>query len=145
MIQLFKFMTRVSKLAVAAGFAIAAATAYAQNSIEAVNVSAQQGGSTLVKITLKGAPASTPASFVVNNPPRIAFDFPGTTNGSGKTTHEIGEGDVARARRPNHMHHRIQRGGGDRQFGAGIEMTQAAAQRAAIARLLMAHVGHGFG
>ena len=96
MIQLFKFMTRVSKLAVAAGFAIAAATAYAQNSIEAVNVSAQQGGSTLVKITLKGAPASTPASFVVNNPPRIAFDFPATTNGSGKTTHEIGEGDVRR-------------------------------------------------
>jgi type IV pilus assembly protein PilQ len=96
MIQLFKFMTRVSKLAAAAGFAIATATAYAQNSIEAVNVSAQQGGSTLVKITLKGAPATTPASFVVNNPPRIAFDFPGTTNGSGKTTHEIGEGDVRR-------------------------------------------------
>jgi type IV pilus assembly protein PilQ len=96
MTQLFKFMIRVSKLAVAAGFTIAAATAYAQNSIEAVNVSAQQGGSTLVKITLKGAPASTPASFVVNNPPRIAFDFPATTNGSGKTTHEIGEGDVRR-------------------------------------------------
>jgi type IV pilus assembly protein PilQ len=89
-------MTHVSKLAAAAGFAIATATAYAQNSIEAVNVSAQQGGSTLVKITLKGAPATTPASFVVNNPPRIAFDFPGTTNGSGKTTHEIGEGDVRR-------------------------------------------------
>jgi type IV pilus assembly protein PilQ len=77
-------------------FAIATTSAYAQNSIEAVNVSAQQGGSTLVKITLKGTPAATPASFVVNNPPRIAFDFPGTTNGSGKTTHEIGEGDVRR-------------------------------------------------
>lgn len=96
MIRFFKLMTHVSKLAVTAGFAIAAATAYAQNSIEAVNVSAQQGGSTLVKITLKGAPAGTPASFVVNNPPRIAFDFPLTTNGSGKTTHEIGEGDVRR-------------------------------------------------
>lgn len=96
MIRFFKLMTRVSKLVVTAGFAIAAATAYAQNSIEAVNVSAQQGGSTLVKITLKGAPTGTPASFVVNNPPRIAFDFPGTTNGSGKTTHEIGEGDVRR-------------------------------------------------
>ena len=66
MIQLFKFMTRVSKLAVAAGFAIAAATAYAQNSIEAVNVSAQQGGSTLVKITLKGAPASTFSSSFIH-------------------------------------------------------------------------------
>jgi type IV pilus assembly protein PilQ len=96
MIRFFKFVACVSKLAVTAGFAVAVSTAYAQNSIETVNVSAQQGGSTLVKITLKGAPAGTPASFVVNNPPRIAFDFPGTTNGSGKTTHEIGEGDVRR-------------------------------------------------
>jgi len=96
MIRFFKSMTRMSKLLASACFAIATTSAYAQNSIEAVNVSAQQGGSTLVKITLKGTPAATPASFVVNNPPRIAFDFPGTTNGSGKTTHEIGEGDVRR-------------------------------------------------
>lgn len=96
MIRFFKLMTRVSSLVAAAVLAFATSTAYAQNSIEAVNVSAQQGGSTLVKITLKGAPTGTPASFVVNNPPRIAFDFPETTNGSGKTTHEIGEGDVRR-------------------------------------------------
>jgi type IV pilus assembly protein PilQ len=96
MIRFFKFVACVSKLAATAGFAVAVSTAYAQNSIESVNVSAQQGGSTLVKITLKGVPTGTPASFVVNNPPRIAFDFPGTTNGSGKTTHEIGEGDVRR-------------------------------------------------
>ena len=96
MIRFFKFVACVSKLAATTGFAFAVSTAFAQNSIETVNVSAQQGGSTLVKITLKGAPAGTPASFVVNNPPRIAFDFPGTTNGSGKTTHEIGEGDVRR-------------------------------------------------
>ncbi len=96
MIRFFKFMTRVSKILATTGVVIAASATYAQNSIEAVNVSAQQGGATLVKITLKGTPAATPASFVVNNPPRIAFDFPGTTNGSGKTTHEIGEGDVRR-------------------------------------------------
>ena len=96
MIRFFKFVACVSKLAATAGFAVAVSTAYAQNSIESVNVSAQQGGSTLVKITLKGVPTGTPASFVVNNPPRIAFDFPGTTNGSGKTTHEVGEGDVRR-------------------------------------------------
>jgi type IV pilus assembly protein PilQ len=96
MIGIFKFMTRVSGMVAIAGLALAASTAHAQNSIESVNVSAQQGGSTVVKITMKGAPAATPASFVVNNPPRIAFDFPGTTNGSGKNTHEIGEGDVRR-------------------------------------------------
>lgn len=94
--KLSRFMTRVSSIVAAAGIALATTMAYAQNSIEAVNVSAQQGGSTLVRITLKGAPAGTPASFVVNNPPRIAFDFPETTNASGKTTHEIGEGDVRR-------------------------------------------------
>lgn len=96
MIRFFKLMTRVSGLAAIAGFALMATTAYAQNSIESVNVSGQQGGSTLVKITLKSAPADAPASFAVNSPPRIAFDFPNTSNGSGKTVQEVGEGDVRR-------------------------------------------------
>ncbi len=96
MIQLIKFMTRLSGLVTVAGFALMATTGYAQNSIEAVNVSGQQGGTTLVKITLKSAPSATPASFAVNNPPRIAFDFPNTTNGSGKSVQEVGEGDVRR-------------------------------------------------
>lgn len=96
MIRFFKFMTRVSGLVTVATFALMATTALAQNSIESVNVSGQQGGATLVKITLKNPPAATPASFAVNNPPRIAFDFPGTTNGSGKNVQEVGEGDVRR-------------------------------------------------
>ncbi len=96
MIRFFKLMTRVSGLVAATGFALMATTTHAQNSIETVNVSGQQGGVTLVKITLKSAPAATPASFAVNNPPRIAFDFPNTTNGSGKNVQEVGEGDVRR-------------------------------------------------
>ncbi len=96
MIRFFKFMTRVSGLVTAAGFALMTTTALAQNSIESVNVSGQQGGTTLVKVTLKNPPGATPASFAVNNPPRIAFDFPGTTNGSGKNVQEVGEGDVRR-------------------------------------------------
>jgi len=96
MIRFFKLMTRVSGLIAATVFALVAATAHAQNSIETINVSGQQGGVTLVKITLKSAPAATPASFSVNNPPRIAFDFPNTTNGSGKNVQEVGEGDVRR-------------------------------------------------
>lgn len=96
MIRFFKLMTRVSGLLAATGFALMATTVHAQNSIEAINVSGQQGGTTLVKITLKSAPAATPASFSVNNPPRIAFDFPNTTNGSGKNVQEVGEGDVRR-------------------------------------------------
>jgi len=94
--RFFKFMTHVSGLAAMTVFAMTATLAHAQNSIESVNISGQQGGTTLVKITLKNTPAATPASFAVNNPPRIAFDFPDTVNGSGKTVQEVGEGDVRR-------------------------------------------------
>jgi len=94
--RFFKFMTHVSGLATMTVFAMAATLAHAQNSIESVNISGQQGGTTLVKITLKNTPATTPASFAVNNPPRIAFDFPDTVNGSGKNVQEVGEGDVRR-------------------------------------------------
>ncbi len=93
MIRFFRSMKHVSVLLFAAGFAMAA---HAQNSIESVNVSGQQGGTTVIKVMLKSAPAATPASFAVNSPPRIAFDFPNTTNGSGKNVQEIGEGDVRR-------------------------------------------------
>jgi type IV pilus assembly protein PilQ len=89
-------MMRASTLVTAAGFALMATSTHAQNSIESVSVSGQQGGTTLVKIMLKNAPPAVPASFAVNNPPRVAFDFPDTTNGSGKTVQEVGEGDVRR-------------------------------------------------
>jgi hypothetical protein len=97
MIRFFRFMKHVSGLLLAAGVAVSATTAYAQNnSIESVNVSGQQGGATLIRVALKNAPTATPASFAVNSPPRIAFDFPNTTNGSGKNVQEVGEGDVRR-------------------------------------------------
>lgn len=96
MTRFFKLAKRMFGLLTAAGFALAATSGYAQNSIESINVSGQQGSSTVVKITLKSALAAVPASFAVNNPPRIAFDFPNTTNGMGKTVQEIGEGDVRR-------------------------------------------------
>lgn len=89
------FASFISSATIALFALVSSASAHAQNSIEAVNVTAQ-GGSTLVKITLKGSPPSAPASFVVNNPPRIAFDFPNTTNASGKTVHDVGDGDVRR-------------------------------------------------
>lgn len=63
------------------------------NSIEAVNV-AQQGGDVAVKIDLKEALSSPPAGFSVANPAKVAFDFPGTVNGLGKTTQVVNEGDL---------------------------------------------------
>jgi type IV pilus assembly protein PilQ len=74
-----------------AGFA---PSAYAQsNSIDGFNVS-QQGGRIVVRITLKEALKTPPASFTVANPARIAFDFPDTTNALGRNAQNIGESDL---------------------------------------------------
>src|SRR5690242_20123698 len=69
-------------------------SAYAQNSIESVNVSTQSGGNLVVRVTLKDAMAAPPAGFTVNNPPRIAFDFPNTSNASGRNVQEHTSGDL---------------------------------------------------
>jgi type IV pilus assembly protein PilQ len=76
---------------------LAFAPAYAQsNAIESVNVSPQSGGRVLIRVTLKQPPTNPPAGFTVNNPPRIALDFPATANAMGKNVHEISEGDLRR-------------------------------------------------
>jgi type IV pilus assembly protein PilQ len=76
---------------------LAFAPAYAQsNAIESVNVSPQSGGRVLIRVTLRQPPANPPAGFTVNNPPRIALDFPATANAMGKNVHEVSEGDLRR-------------------------------------------------
>ena len=70
------------------------ASAQSANSIEAINVSSQQGGKIIVRVTLKNAPANPPAGFTINNPPRIAFDFPNTSNALGRSQQDINEGDL---------------------------------------------------
>jgi type IV pilus assembly protein PilQ len=67
--------------------------ANAQNSIEAINV-AQQGAEIAVKIDLKEALSAPPPGFAVSNPAKIAFDFSGTTNGYGKNSQVLNEGDL---------------------------------------------------
>jgi type IV pilus assembly protein PilQ len=64
------------------------------NAIEAINVSPVAGGKTVVKVTLKEAPAAAPAGFTINNPPRIAFDFANTSSALGRSTQEVGEGEL---------------------------------------------------
>ncbi len=83
-------------LSVAATFSVHAQTPAPApaNSIDAINVSAQEGGTVVVRITLKQALANPPAGFTINNPPRIAFDFPSTGNALGKNTQEVGNGDL---------------------------------------------------
>jgi type IV pilus assembly protein PilQ len=71
----------------AAGFS----AAYAQNVIEDLSVNKAAGGRTVVTMTLKEAPAGTPAAFSIVSPPRIAIDFANTTNALGRTLQEVNE------------------------------------------------------
>src|SRR4051812_8954069 len=70
-----------------------AGLALAQNSIESFDVT-QQGGKVVVRITTKEALRSVPPNFTVASPARIAFDFPNTVNALGRSTQEIGQGEL---------------------------------------------------
>jgi len=68
--------------------AIAAETneAAADNAIETVEWSSAQNGKVVVRIGLRQALPSIPAGFAINNPPRIALDFPTTANKLGQNS-----------------------------------------------------------
>ena len=68
--------------------------AFAQsNSIESFDVSPQDG-KVVVKIVTTQPLGSVPPNFTVANPARIAFDFAGTQNALGRTSQDIGQGDL---------------------------------------------------
>ena len=69
----------------------------AQNSITALGVSSAGGGATVIKVELSQPLANPPAAFTINTPPRIAFDFPNTANGLGKSVQDFTEGDLRSA------------------------------------------------
>jgi type IV pilus assembly protein PilQ len=77
----------------AAGFAWIGAAFAQANSIESFDV-AQQGGSTVVRITTREPLKSPPPSFTVANPARIVFDFAGTSNALGRNAQEVSQGDL---------------------------------------------------
>jgi len=64
-----------------------------QNAVESVVVN-QQGQNVVAKIKLKSALAKIPPDFKITNPSRIVLDFEATGNDTGKTTQEVGIGDV---------------------------------------------------
>ncbi len=67
--------------------------AFAQNSIEAFNVT-QQGGKVVIRVQTKEPLKAVPANFTVASPARIAFDFPNTTNALGRNSQEVSEGEL---------------------------------------------------
>ena len=99
-----KFSNAVNNLLrfAAAIFAVCALTANAQsnagaNSIQSLTVSGEAGGKLVIKVGLKNPLANPPAGFAINTPPRIAFDFPDTENGLGKSSQDFREGDLRSA------------------------------------------------
>jgi len=63
------------------------------NVIQSIDVSTQAETVT-VKLGLRDAPDAAPAAFTVNNPPRLAFDFPRTANGLKKNSQDVNQGDL---------------------------------------------------
>jgi len=71
----------------------AALVAQAQNAIQAVT-SSMQSGAEVVRIDLAQPLAAVPAGFVVQNPARIALDFPGVTNAIGRSALDMNQGNL---------------------------------------------------
>src|SRR5512144_205592 len=69
----------------------------ALNSIQSISANTEVGGNLVLTVSMKNAPSALPTAFAINTPPRIAFDFPNTENGLGKSTQEFGEGDLRSA------------------------------------------------
>lgn len=90
-----RFISSILRIVLAAGMVAGSMAGHAQsNTIEGISVSTQPGGKLVVKVSLKEAPASPPAGFTITNPPRIAFDFLNTNSAVGRSTQEVGEGDL---------------------------------------------------
>ena len=78
-------------------FGMLGAQAGEQNSIISLNASSAGDGTTIIKVDLAQPLANVPAGFTINTPPRIALDFPNTTNGLGKSAQDFAEGDLRSA------------------------------------------------
>lgn len=64
-----------------------------ENAIQSI-VANQQGSNIVVRVTMKNPLDKPPIGFSITNPARIALDFAGTANATGKGMQDIGLGDV---------------------------------------------------
>ena len=82
MTKLFALMLLISTSLM--GNAYAADENLFNNKIESIDFSALSGGRVSIRVKLKEALANPPAGFTLNNPSRIALDFPNVGNGLSK-------------------------------------------------------------
>ena len=91
---MFKMMTKIFALTLMVATSLAlvvSSNAFAANDesalsnrIENIDFSALSGGRVSIRLKMKEALANPPAGFTLNNPARIALDFPNTANGLSK-------------------------------------------------------------
>lgn len=65
------------------------AWAQTPNTIDQLSVARGASGNTVVRFTMKTPPANPPAGFAIASPPRIALDFPDTSNNLGASQRQI--------------------------------------------------------
>ncbi len=86
-------MRTCQKVTVFLSFCFVAMTLHAQTAIEAVTGSIQSGVE-VVKIDLSQPLVTVPTGFSIQSPARIALDFPGISNGMGRSTIDINQGNL---------------------------------------------------
>ena len=79
-----------------AGLSLHMGWVFGQNTIESVSASVQ-GGVEVVRIELAQPLTALPAGFSIQSPARIALDFPGAVNGTGRSAVELNQGNLKSA------------------------------------------------
>ncbi|RVU47422.1 type IV pilus secretin PilQ [Rubrivivax rivuli] len=71
-------------------------SSWAQNAIQSIT-SSQQAGTEVVRVELSEPLTAVPNGFSVQAPPRIAIDLPGVSNGLGRNSIDINQGNLRSA------------------------------------------------
>lgn len=90
---MFKWRAALAALATSGAALLAPATAWAEPSIKSIS-SSQQAGGEVVRIELSEPLAAAPNGFTIQAPPRVALDLPGVSNGLGRSTVDVNQGNV---------------------------------------------------
>lgn len=83
----------LDRLAAALVLALASVAAHAQATIESVTGSIQ-GGVEVIRIDLSEPLAALPSGVSIQSPARIALDFPGVSNGIGRSSIDVNQGNL---------------------------------------------------
>ena len=91
--QYWMTLRRTWQLCVGLLLAAGAIAAQAQNVVESVT-SSIQGGVEVIRVDFSQPLDAVPAGFTIQAPARIALDIPGASNGLGRSTVDINQGNV---------------------------------------------------